>query len=55
MNYAVVILAFVFVFATVLWFVWGRRIYEGPVCEIIVEPFFEEKFRASHNESIGKV
>jgi hypothetical protein len=46
MNYSVVILAFVFLFATVLWIVWGRKVYTGPVAEVVgVETFVEEKFR----------
>lgn len=44
MNYAVVILAFVFVFATVLWVFWGRKVYTGPVSEVVgVNPFVDEK------------
>jgi hypothetical protein len=46
MNYAVVILASVFLFATVLWFVWGRKVYTGPVTEVVgVEDFIEEEHR----------
>jgi hypothetical protein len=31
------VLVFVFLFATVLYAVWGRKVYRGPVREIIVE------------------
>jgi len=52
MNYAVVILAFVFVFATVLWFAWGRKVYTGPVTDVVGVDFIEDEFR---NSTGGKV
>ena len=48
MNYAVLILAFVFLFlfATVLWFAWGRKVYAGPITKVLgVEIFVEGQFR----------
>lgn len=54
MNYAVVILAFVFLFATVLWIFWGRKVYTGPVSEVVaVESFVEEKFRRVQSGASG--
>jgi choline transport protein len=51
MNYAVVILAFVFVFATVLWFAWGRKVFTGPVTEVVgVESFVAEQFEKTEAE-----
>ena len=56
MNYAVVILASVFLFATVLWFAWGRKVYTGPVTEVVgVENFIEEEFRQIEYSTDGKV
>jgi hypothetical protein len=56
MNYAVVILAFVFGFATVLWFTWGRKVYTGPVAEVVgVDNFVEAEFREIEYSTDGKV
>jgi len=53
MNYAVVVMAFVFAFATVLWFAWGRKVYTGPVTAVLgVETFVEEQFQQIEKASI---
>lgn len=36
MNYAVVIFAFIFVFATIYWYAVGKKNYTGPVEETII-------------------
>jgi hypothetical protein len=50
MNYAVVILAFVFLFATVLWFAWGRKVFTGPISAITGVDTFVEKSFQQHSE-----
>lgn len=55
MNYAVVVLAFGFLFATVLWFAWGRKMYTGPIAEVVgIESFVEEKFRRVQSGGSGE-
>ena len=53
MNYAVVILAFVFIFASVLWIFWGRKVYTGPISEVVgISAFPEEKHNHEDTEKV---
>ena len=46
MNYGVVIQVLAFLFTTVLWFALGRKVYNGPVTEVLgVETFVADHFR----------
>jgi hypothetical protein len=53
MNYSVVIRAFIFLFATVLWLVWVRKVYSGPISDVeSVSPFVEEKYHGENREHV---